>query len=253
MRTMSTVTMSTVLLATFGVVACGGSDSGAAVDTTVDTAVDTADDTADLAVDVTAGDASTPGSADAPAGSDAPGGSLPAVPLDDMPEQCRARYVDYIARMEPIVGGLDVGSMTQTEFDELTAELDAELPIDEFDAELADVGCDGFDIALSTTEARSQLLDIAADVAPTTVDFWSTLFAVYEGIGADGEPLASGDCDADIAALEQIAAAGTPMDELTIDELARPTALLASIGDVCPPDVGGSIYADEDIVAFLGE
>ncbi len=217
--------------------ACGGDD----------------DDTATTAGGDPAATSSTAGAAPTTtvAEDDDDGGEVGSI--GDMPEECRDLMVDYLRAIEPHVEGIDFETITLADLNALGEAIEADATLTEFEERIDDLECP--DLSEPDSEqARDELLAIAESEAPGTVPFVAyslELAASFGGTddGTGGE--ASGDCEADIAAVQEYVDAGGTMNDLTLSEVTAIGSLMMSVQSTCSVERLEEFFTQADVEAFL--
>lgn len=227
--------------------ACGGGD--AATDTTA--AVEQAATTAASTAETTAPEATT--TTETEAVETTTGDTIVVGSLDDIPEVCRDTFVSMLQTVEPVVEDVDFETITVEELDPLFVDIDAQMTT--FDQQMTANGCDLYSPDIADEDVWQEMLDLAESEAPGTVGFLSwtrELAASFAEGGLGGGDTASGDCATDGAALLALAAEGTSLQQMTMDEVSTATALLASVTTNCTVEEMATYLEDPAVVAMLG-
>ncbi|MET0831740.1 MAG: hypothetical protein ABWY62_05105, partial [Acidimicrobiia bacterium] len=141
--------------------------------------------------------------------------------IDDMPEECRDLFVDYLRAIEPHVEDIDFATATLEDLGALGELIESDPALAEFEERIDDLECPDLSDP-NSEQAREELLAIAESEAPGTVPFveYSMELAASFGGTDDGTGGgASGDCEADIAAVQEYIDAGGTMNDLTLPEV----------------------------------
>lgn len=237
---MRTLRSGGVLLALVLVLAaCGGDDDGgdSASTTAADAAPATSTSAAPEVTTTTADDGDDDGSDD-------------LVGLGDMPDECRDAFADYLRAIEPAVADLDFAAMTLAELN--TVFTDLEPVLTDFDEQMEGLDCPDLDTA--DDAVREDVLAFVEDEAPGAVAFVAYSMDIAENFtgGDDGDSTASGDCETDIAAAQEIVDAGGTMEDLTMAELSEVGALFMSVQTNCSLDRMEEFFSQADVESFIG-
>ena len=218
-----------VLLMLMVVAACGGGASGGSTTVPADTTTGGADVT-------------TP-----PESTTVPEEENPGTITDmsDMPSECVDAFRAFLQELEPIVADIDFENATMADLEDFGTEIE---PIaSQFEDETAT--CPELD--LSTEDSIAFMREIAEQDAPGTVAYFEWLeefVASMEG----GGTTASGDCETDIAALQEYVDQGGAMSDLTMGEVAAVTSLMTAVSTECPPERFQEWISQEDVAAWAG-
>ena len=184
-----------------------------------------------------------------------PDGDGPSVGPGDIPQECIDAFVEYLHALEPVLADFDFDNATMADFEAVSIAIEAATGDLEDPPE-----CDDLDIDAGDDESIEYLIDLARDEAPATVpyfemvrDFMSSGDGTGDGNGTDDSDgaQASGECEADIAALQALVDAGGTVQDLSFADLAAVASLSASIGLNCTPDRASEFFSQEDVKAFL--
>jgi hypothetical protein len=218
-----------VLAAILIVSACGGSGGST---TTAEGGVSTTD---------------VVGTTEAPTTTEDEGGGSP-VGLDDIPQECIDAFVAFLQDIEPYLEGVDWANATMADLEEVGTAIE---PIsDEYDQATQDSNCDDLEVDATDEETFQYLIDLAQDEAPGTVPYLEMIrdFAGEGGGGTD----ASGDCETDIAAFQELVDRGGTMQDLTFAELSTVGNLVTSITSNCTVERANEFFTKEDVAAWMG-
>jgi hypothetical protein len=174
--------------------------------------------------------------------------------IDDMPEECRDLFVDYLRAIEPHVEGIDFDTATLEDLGALGELIESDPALAEFEERIDDLECPDLSDT-DSDEVRDELVAIAESEAPGTVAFVEysmELAAQFGGTddGTGGE--ASGDCEADIAAVQEYIDAGGTMNDLTLPEVSAVGSLIISVQSNCSVERMEEFFTEPDVEAFLG-
>jgi alkanesulfonate monooxygenase SsuD/methylene tetrahydromethanopterin reductase-like flavin-dependent oxidoreductase (luciferase family) len=159
--------------------------------------------------------------------------------------------VTYLREVEPVIEGVDFNAATADEFEAITAELQP--ATDAYEAEIDAQGCDDLNLDVTDEEAFAALIDLAQQEAPGTVAYleWIRDFAgAVTGDGGGGGSV-SGDCETDIAAIQEFVDRGGTMSDLTMGEVATVTQLITSISTNCTLTRFQEFTSQEDVMEFM--
>lgn len=123
-------------------------------------------------------------------------------PLTVMSQECIDLLVDYIQALEPHLGGLNPSFLTQEELEAMTTVID---PIQaDYDAQVASSDCPQTDLR-SDRDLITVMLEITEAEAPGALPMmgWVADLAGYYDEAPD---ISSGNCDTDLASMQQIVA-----------------------------------------------
>jgi hypothetical protein len=218
------VVLVVILLA---VAACGGSSSDGSTTVAV---VDTTDGGADTT--------SPPEQTTVPA-DDA--GTI--TDISDMPAECIEAFSAFLQQIEPIVKDIDFENSTMADLEAMGNELE---PISEaFEAETA--ACPELDI--SDEESIALMRELAERDAPGTAAYfaWVEQFMVGSDDGGAG---VSGDCETDIAALQEFVDQGGTMADMTLGDLTTVGSLMGAVSTECTPERFQEWIEQEDVAAW---
>lgn len=162
--------------------------------------------------------------------------------LGDMPAECMESFRTFLRELEPFVEGRDFNTMTQTELAEFGEEI-AGLS-ESIEAETAD--CPTLDMGID--ENFELMIDIARDEAPGTVAYfeWIRDFA-----GSVTEVSTSGDCEANIAAVQEYVDRTESMNDLTMAELSAVGSLFGAITNTCSAERANQFFSEEGISDWM--
>lgn len=221
------------------VAACGGGGEAEAEVTT--TAADPGEATTTAAA---------PTTTEAPAatvGEDTGGGG-PKIDIGDIPQECIDAFVEFLQAIEPTVEGVDWETANLEEFERIANEL--ETVTDEYEEETLDAACDDIEVNATDEESFEFMLSIAEAEAPGTVGYFSMIRDMALGFGgSSGE--ASGDCEADIAAIEAMIAEHGSMEHLSVADLSAAGGLIMSITSNCSATRAAEFFERDDVSSFL--
>ena len=166
--------------------------------------------------------------------------------MSDMPAECVSAFRSYLQAIEPIVEGVDFESATQADFEALSAQFEA--ATGDFEEETAT--CPELD--LTAEESYATMIEFAEDEAPGTVAYFEFIQGFIGNIptGVTGVT-GSGDCETDIAAMQELVDRGGTVSDLTVAEGNEVTELLVAIGSSCSPARLNEFLAKEDVAAYL--
>jgi hypothetical protein len=164
-----------------------------------------------------------------------------------MPEACVDALVDYLRAIEPAVEGVDFENIGEDELASVMAELEA--ASGETTAEIDGLQCPSPEG--SDDEALAAVIALAEREAPGTVGYLEWIAAFAAGFPDLGE--ASGDCEADMAALQSVVDDGRTMSDLTMAQVVEVAGLAASVSTNCSPERAEEFFARKDVAAFLEE
>lgn len=210
--------------------ACGGGDDGAdATTTTVEQ--DEAPTTTEAATTTEPDD-----------------GGGPTADIGDIPRECVDAFVDYLRAIEPTVEGVDWETANLDAFEEVADEL-AEVTTD-YEEAAVQSQCD--DIAVDATDEESFefLLQIARDEAPGTVGYFEMIKDLALGVGGSSDG-ATGDCEADIAAIQAIIDEHGSMEHLGVADITTVGSLMTSITANCSMERAAEFFEQDDVSAFM--
>ena len=163
--------------------------------------------------------------------------------VDDMPAECMDALREYLQAIEPVVEGIDFQSLTQTDFEAVSEELEAATAGFEERTE----SCPDLDV--STAESFSIIREFAEEEAPGTVAYFNFIEDFVGALESGGN--ASGDCETDIAAFQEFVDRGGSMADLTAAEVAEASTLMSSIGANCSDERFLEWSQDEDIQTWI--
>jgi hypothetical protein len=163
--------------------------------------------------------------------------------VDDMPAECMDALREYLQAIEPVVEGIDFQSLTQTDFEAVSEELEAATAGFEERTE----SCPDLDV--STAESFSIIREFAEEEAPGTVAYFTFIEDFVGALESGGN--ASGDCETDIAAFQEFVDRGGSMADLTAAEVAEASTLMSSIGANCSDERFLEWSQDEDIQTWI--
>jgi hypothetical protein len=171
--------------------------------------------------------------------------------IGDMPEECRDVMVDYLQAIEPHVEDVDFETITLDELSTLGETIESDPALADFEARIDELECP--DLSEPDSEqAREELLAIAESEAPGTVAFVAYSLDLAASFGAGEETgEASGDCETDIAALQEYVDAGGTMNDLTLSEVTAIGALMMSVQSTCSVERLDEFFTQPDVEAFL--
>ncbi len=210
--------------------ACGGGAST----TTTNAAGDTTTTAADEATTTT--DAVTDGTDD----------EGPTVGLDEIPQECLDALAGFLKLIEPIVEPVDWETATMEDFEELGTAIEEETA--SYEEEITEAGCEEVDVDVDDEEAFQFMIDFAEGEAPGTVGY---LTWIRGFLGTPTGTDASGDCETDIAAVQEAVDQGGTMSELPLTEVARIGGLMGSISTVCSAERTAEFLSQPDVEEFL--
>ncbi|MEX1124634.1 MAG: hypothetical protein WD895_05960 [Acidimicrobiia bacterium] len=223
MKTSRVVALVSILLV---IAACGGSTEGS---TTVP-----ADGTTTGGADAT----SLPDQTTAP--DDDPG---TITDISDMPAECIDAFSAFLQQIEPIVKDIDFENSTLADLEAMGNELE---PIsDAFEEETADCP----DLDLSDEESLALMRELAERDAPGTAAYFAWVEALMVSVD-DGGAAVSGDCETDIAALQEYVDQGGTMADLTVGEITAFGSLMAAASTECSVDRFQEWVSQEDVAAW---
>ncbi len=150
--------------------------------------------------------------------------------LADMPQECLDAFRAFLQELEPLVEGRDFNQMTQADMEAFLAEIE---PIS---APLEEQTADCPDVDLSAEESLAAMREFAETEAPGTVAYFAWLEEFIVSFGEGGGVEASGDCETDLATLDEYVGQGGTMSDLPVGELAGVGALLTAVSTECPPE-----------------
>ncbi len=206
------------------IAACGGADSGGS--TTAPNAVTTSE-----AVEVT-----TVPSEDDPG----------VASLEDMPAECIDAFRNFLQAIEPIIQDIDFQNSTMNDLDALSEQLQ---PIsDSFEAETAN--CPELD--MSSEESIAAMQAMAERDAPGTAAYFAWLASLMASVGDGGGATVSGDCETDIAAMQEYIDRGGTMSDLTMGELTAVSTLMSALATECSAERFQEWAEQADVAAFSG-
>ncbi|HJR88234.1 MAG TPA: hypothetical protein VJ930_11335 [Acidimicrobiia bacterium] len=163
--------------------------------------------------------------------------------VDDMPAECMDALREYLQAIEPVVEGIDFQSLTQTDFEAVSEELEAATAGFEERTE----SCPDLDV--STAESFSIIREFAEEEAPGTVAYFTFIEDFVGALESGGN--ASGDCETDIAAFQEFVDRGGSMADLTAAEVAEASTLMSSISANCSDERFLEWSQDEDIQTWI--
>jgi hypothetical protein len=260
--------------------ACGGGDdedadeAPAASSETTETSSQTASETgsteaatADESVSSTA-DTTIPATTEAPTTTEAESSSATADEsvsdddtgemievddFDDLPQDCRDAFADFLQQIEPTVSEIDWDTATMADFETLTTDLQAQS--ESFGEDMATAGCDQYEVGESTDSIQA-MIDFAEQEAPGTVGYLEFLASFLEDLsGIDGSLGAADvptDCAGAIAYMEELIAEHSTMTEMPINDMMSVSSVVSTIGTECPPAQSQEFFARDEVTAFLG-
>jgi hypothetical protein len=172
--------------------------------------------------------------------------------IGEMPEECRDVMVDYLQAIEPHVEDVDFETITLDELSTLGETIESDPALADFEARIDELECPDLSDP-DSEQAREELLAIAESEAPGTVAFvaYSLDLAASFGAGDDSGGEASGDCETDIAALQEYVDAGGTMTDLTLSEVTAIGALMMSVQSTCSVERLDEFFTQPDVEAFL--
>ncbi len=173
-------------------------------------------------------------------------GSAGTVDMDDMPQECIDALVGYLRAIEPTVEQIDFETTTADDLEALGTELDT--VGEEYSTVIEELDCP--EPAGSSEEAFAAIVEIAESEAPGTVGYLEWVQSFATGVQ---ESEVSGDCETDMAALQEIVDEGGTMGELSMVQVVEVGSLVASVSTTCPPEQAEEFFAQEDVAAFLEE
>jgi hypothetical protein len=240
---------------------CGGGDDDEAADqpTTEEEAssapaATTEDDDAAENTDGASSLATTQAPASSATADDATGDDGEPIQIDDfndLPQECRDAFGDFLRVIEPTVGDVDWDTATMADFETLSEQLDTQSS--EFDREMEAAGCNDYEVGESAESVRA-MIDFAEDEAPGAVGYLEFLASFMEGLSGDGGPGAAdvpADCDGAIAYMEDLIAEHGTMSELAMSEMMAVGQVMGVIQSECPTDQVSEFFAREDVSAFV--
>jgi hypothetical protein len=215
-----------ILILAMALAACGGDETTDTADTTTSSESTTSPVGSTVTTAVDEDDGSDDGG---------------LVDLDDMPQECIDVFVDFLRAMEPAVEGFDFTTATADDMETLGAELESVTT--DYATDIESLDCPEPD-----EEAFAAMIAIAEREAPGTVAYleWIQSFA----LGDDSLGSASGDCETDITAMQEIVDLYPSMGELPMENVLEAGALMTSISTVCSAERAGEFFAQEDVAAF---
>ena len=169
------------------------------------------------------------------------------VDLADMPQECIDAFVGFLQAIEPVVEEFDFASASIDDLEAMGTELEA--VGDAQAAEMETLNCP--DAAGSDEETFAQMIDIAEREAPGTVAYFRWIESFASSFG-EGET-ASGDCETDIEALEDLIADNDSMGDLTMAEGTRAGMLVGAIGAECSAERSAEFFSQPEVDAFMSE
>lgn len=221
------------------VAACGGGGDGAADPTT--TIADPGEVTTAPAAPTT-----TEAPATTEAGDDDDSG--PMVDLGDIPQHCIDAFVDFLKAIEPTVETVDWSTASLEDLERISEELDDVMV--EYEEETLDAACDDIEVNATDEESFEYMLAIARAEAPGTVSYFEMIRDMAMGFGGS-TGAGSGDCEADIAAIEAMIAEHGSMEHLSVADLSTAGGLIMSITSNCSAARAAEFFEREDVSNFL--
>ena len=218
--------------------ACGGDD----------------DDSSTTAGDPTASTSSTAGAAPTTTVAEDDDDNGEVGSIGDMPDECRDLLVDYLRAIEPHVEDIDFETATLDDLATLGEVIETDPALLEFEESIDDLECPDLSDA-DADEAREELLAIAESEAPGAVAFVEYSMELAASFGGTGDTTggeASGDCEADIAAVQEYIDAGGTMSDLTLADVSAVGSLIISVQANCPVERMEEFFTQPDVEAFLG-
>ena len=163
--------------------------------------------------------------------------------LGDMPAECVAAFRTYLRAIEPIVEDFDFETATMEEFGTLNEQF--EEVSGTFEADTS--SCPTLD--MTDEESFAAMIDFAEDEAPGTVGYFEALrdFVATSSSGGTVE----GDCESNIAAVQELVDQGGTMNDLTTSEFATVGALLGAISATCSPERANEFLTIDEMSAWL--
>ncbi len=173
--------------------------------------------------------------------------------IGDMPDECREVFIDYLRAIEPHVEDIDFETATLGDLGALGELIESDPALAEFDQRIDDLECPDLSEP-DSEEVREELLAIAESEAPGTVPFVEysmELAASFGGTddGTGGET--TGDCEANIAAVQEFIDAGGTMSDLTLSDVSAVGALILAVQSDCPVERLEEFFTQPDVEAFL--
>ena len=166
----------------------------------------------------------------------------------DQPGRSVARERDGVGHAtHQAVEGVDFENIGEDELASVMAELEA--ASGETTAEIDGLQCPSPEG--SDDEALAAVIALAEREAPGTVGYLEWIAAFAAGFPDLGE--ASGDCEADMAALQSVVDDGRTMSDLTMAQVVEVAGLAASVSTNCNPERAEEFFARKDVAAFLEE
>jgi len=237
---------------------CGGDDDEAADQATTDEASspetvptteadDAAAETTDAGTVATTEPAASSATAEA-TGDD--GEKIKIDDFDDLPQECRDAFADFLKVIEPTVGDIDWETATMADFEALSEQLDTQSS--SFDEDMEAAGCNDYEVGESAESVRA-MIDFAEDEAPGAVGYLEFLASFMEGLSGDADTAADvpADCDGAIAYMEGLIAEYGTMSELAMNDMMAVGQVMGVIQSECPADQVSAFFAREDVSAFV--
>lgn len=226
MKTSRLVALVAVLLV---MAACGGGSSGGS--TTVPGA----------AITTGGADVTSPPDQTTVPGDDDPG---TITDISDMPAECIDAFSAFLQQIEPIVQDIDFENSTLADLEVLGTEL--EPIVQSFEDETADCP----DLDLSDEESIAFMRELAERDAPGTAGYFAWIEDLMASV--DDDAAVSGDCETDIAALQEYVDQGGTMADLTFGEITAVGSLMTVVSTECSPERFQEWTSQEDVAAWAG-
>jgi hypothetical protein len=170
--------------------------------------------------------------------------------FDDLPQECRDAFGDFLRQIEPTVEDIEWETATMAEFEALSEQLDTQSS--SFDEDMEAAGCNDYEVGESAESVRA-MIDFAEDEAPGAVGYLEFLASFMEGLSGDAGAAADvpADCDGAIAYMEDLIAEHGTMSELAMNDMMAVGQVMGVIQSECPADQVSAFFAREDVSAFV--
>lgn len=163
-------------------------------------------------------------------------------PLSVMPQECLDVFIEYVQALEPQLNGLNPNFLSQEEIEAISTEID---PIQaEYDEQVASSNCPQTDLR-ADRDLITVMLDVTAAEAPGALPMMGWV-ADLAGYYDDAPDISTGDCDADLATVEEMVAAETDGPRfLSMGESIDLENLANSLEQICPDRYEEYFSSDE--------
>ena len=162
----------------------------------------------------------------------------------DMPAECIEAFRAYLREIEPIVEDFDFESSTMAEFEAVAQQFEDTSTAFEEETEACP------DLDLDTEESFAAMIEFAESEAPGTAGYFRFL-QQFIGDGSTTGVSASGDCETDIASVQEFIDQADSIGDLTVAQTMEFSGLLGAVSAECSPERLEEFFSEEDVAAFM--